>query len=608
MKHRVTFVPQTRTTLTPDGATLWSAASWAGLPMESACGGRGACGQCRVRVVEGAGPATEADRRFLSAAKLQEGWRLACRAAIHADCRVEGLRALAAPKAAPPGGGRAAALCPNVAKLYVRPPTPSAGDLRSDLTRLAAALRDAGYEVRAVPAVWRALPGLLRHGDGSLTATLCGDEAIAVEPGDTRSRNFGLALDIGTTTVAGMIVNLNTGAVEAAESFLNRQAAFGADVISRISYAASHEGGLAVLSEAIAATVNELVDQMTLRCGVAREELYEAVAVGNATMLHLLLGIDPAPIGVSPFIPVVRDAVTLPAAEAGLRLHPDARVSTLPHLGAYVGADIVAGLLATDVMRRADGKLRLYLDVGTNSEIVLGEGDRWLATAAPAGPAFEGAQIRCGMRASTGAIEHVEIAEDVIVHVVGGGRPEGICGSGLIDAVAALRQCGLVDPSGRLVRPAAVRGRLPSAVVERLVGQDGVAGFRLGSREDGIILTQADVRALQLAKAALASGIRVLLARMEAGPEDLQEVLLAGAFGSYLNPASARAIGLVPGVPLERIRAVGNAAGEGARIALVSRHEREAAGQMPQYVEYVELSGHPAFDHLFTESLAFPEL
>lgn len=515
---------------------------------------------------------------------------------------------MTSPQAALLGYGRHVVLAPNVDKVFLQLAEPALEDQRADVTRLTDALRAAGYEAHVLPAVWRVLPKLLRASDFALTAVICGDEVIAVEPGDTTDQAYGLALDIGTTTVVGAVINLKTGAVAAVQSALNGQASFGADVISRISHAMLEPEGLEALRAAIVNTINTLLDGLLATSGVAREHLYEAVAVGNATMLHLLFGIDPEPIGVGPFIPAVEEAVTLPAAEVGLRLHPQARLSTLPHLGAYVGADIVAGVLATGLARNQDDRWRLYIDVGTNGEIVFGSARGTLATAAPAGPAFEGAQIKCGMRASRGAIEGVQITDDVRLQIIGGEvRPLGLCGSGLVDAVAELIRVGLLDTSGRLKRPEEVRGRLPEALVDRLEETGGVRAFRLSAPEDGVILTQPDIRALQFAKAAIASGSEVLMARMGVTADQLHEVLLAGSFGSYINPASARTIGLVPWVPVERIVAVGNAAGEGAKIALLSFREREAASRIPDFIEYLELSGRPEFNDIFTEALAFPQ-
>ena len=610
MKYQITFLPSNLVTHAPEGTTLFNAANWVGLPIDSTCGGRGTCGKCKVRLTELGHIISEADRRFLSPVELANGWRLSCRATLHGECTAEVPRLMAAPKAALLGYGRHVLLEPNVSKIHVQLAEPTLEDQRSDLGRISAALREAGYEVRSDPAVWRVLPKLLRGNDFSVTAVICGDELIAVEPGNTTDRAFGLALDAGTTTVVGALVDLNTGAVAAVRSELNGQAAFGADVISRISFTMGDPGGLATLHARVVGTIDGLLDQLLAQSGVTRENVYEAVAVGNATMLHILLGIDPEPISVAPFIPAIDSAVTLRAADAGLRLHPQARLTTLPHLGAYVGADIVAGVLATGLARGPDSQLRLYIDVGTNGEIVLGSAQRTLATAAPAGPAFEGAQILCGMRATQGAIEGVRISEDVTLQVIGGDmRPAGICGSGLVDAVAELLRCGLVDASGRLLRPEDIRNRVPDELVDRLVVVDGVRAFLLSSPHDDIVLTQPDIRALQFAKGAIAAGVNVLLARMGVAADDVREVLLAGSFGTYINPASARRIGLVPPVvPVECIVAVGNAAGEGAKIALLSFREREAANRIPEFIEYVELSGRPEFNDIFTEALAFPTL
>jgi uncharacterized 2Fe-2S/4Fe-4S cluster protein (DUF4445 family) len=609
LKYPVTFLPQNLVTNTPEGTTVFNAANWAGLAIDSTCGGRGTCGKCKVRVLEGVSAVTEADQRFLSAAELAGGWRLSCRAPVHTHCVVDVPRMMTSPKAALLGYGRHVALNPNVHKLYLTLAEPSLEDQRSDLQRVDDALRDEGFETHSPLSVWRALPKTLRNNEYRVTAVVCGDELIAVEPGDTREMLYGLSLDIGTTTVVGAIVNLNTGAVAAVQSTLNSQASFGADVISRVSHTMMESDGLVVLTGRILDTINALLDRLLAASGVAREHIYEVVAVGNATMLHLLLGIDPEAIAVWPFIPTVQEPVTLPAAQVGLRLHPEARLSTLPHLGAYVGADIVAGVVATGVGRNPDEKLRLFIDVGTNGEIILGSPRMTLATAAPAGPAFEGAQIKCGMRASEGAIEGVSITDDVRLQIIGGDVPPvGICGSGLVDAVAELVKCGLVDASGRLARPEQVHGKMPDALVDRLVEDNNVRAFLLSTPAEGIILTQIDIRALQFAKAAIGAGAQVLMQKMGIDASDLHEVLLAGSFGSYINPASARAIGLVPWIPVERIKAVGNSAGEGAKIALLSFREREAARRLPEFIEYVELSGRPEFNDIFTDALAFPDL
>jgi uncharacterized 2Fe-2S/4Fe-4S cluster protein (DUF4445 family) len=617
MKFQITFLPHNLITHAPAGTTLFNAANWAGLPIDSTCGGRGTCGKCKVRLMNGTAhelPTTEADQKFLSEAELHAGWRLSCRALLHGDCVTVVPRLMGNPKAALLGYGRHVVLNPNVAKIFLRLSEPSLEDQQSDLARVLSALRAEGYELRVDAAVWRALPQTLRRHNFAMTAVVCGDELIAVEGGDTTTELYGLALDIGTTTVVGALVNLNAGAVAAVQSMLNGQAPYGADVISRISHTMMEADGLATLHARIVETLNNLLDSLLAQANVARAHVYEVVAVGNATMLHLLLGIDPEPISVAPFIPTLTESVTLPIAELtpnnqeSLHVHPQARLTTLPHLGAYVGADIVAGVLATGVARHADVHWRLYIDVGTNGEIVLGSSQKILATAAPAGPAFEGAQIKCGMRASVGAIEGVRITDDVQLQIIGGDvTPIGICGSGLVDAVAELVQCGIVDASGRMAKPDGVRGRLPESLVRRIITlEGGIRAFLLSTPEHNIYLTQPDVRALQFAKGAIAAGVQVLMQQLNLTADDLHEVLLAGSFGSYINPASARTIGLVPHVPVARIIAVGNAAGEGAKIALLSFREREAAKRLPEFIEYVELSGRPEFNDIFTDALSFP--
>lgn len=611
MKYQITFLPSNTITRAPEGTTIFNAANWAGLAIDSTCGGRGTCGKCKVRVTEGNAPIREADRKFLSPTELNDGWRLSCRAVLHSDCVVEIPRLMGNPKAALLGYGHHVILNPNVAKIYLQLSEPNLEDQVSDLARVHAALDKEGYDVHSNISLWRALPNILRDNNFQVTAVVVGNELIALEPDDTRVKNYGIAVDIGTTSVVCAIVNLNTGAVEAVKSDLNRQAPFGADVISRVSHTMLEPDGLAQLQARIVETLNDLLAQLTAQSGIARENIYEAVIVGNATMLHLLLGIDPEPISVAPFIPAISQPITFRAADVGLELHPEARVSTLPHLGAYVGADIVAGILATGLTRNKDGKLRLLIDVGTNGEIVLGSVNRTLSTAAPAGPAFEGAQIKNGMRASDGAIEGVKITEqgEVILQIIGGDvAPIGIAGSGLVDGVAEMYRAGIVDASGRMIRVEDARGTLPDALVERLVTIDGVRAFRLSDAASNIVLTQQDIRALQFAKGSIAAGVEVLMQQMGVTANDLREVLLAGSFGSYINPASARTIGLVPWVPVEKIVAVGNSAGEGAKIALLSFREREAANRIPEFIEYVELSGRAEFNDIFMDTLAFPKL
>jgi uncharacterized 2Fe-2S/4Fe-4S cluster protein (DUF4445 family) len=600
-KLEVTFRPFDRTTRVPEGTTLFSAAHWIGLPIESTCGGRGTCGKCKVQVLAGEVEIAPADRRWFDETELAQGWRLACEAALYADaeCHVPAL--MRVPKAATMGLSRFVLLEPNVHKIHLVLPTPTLDDVRSDVERLREALDAEGYGLVADLRSLRHLPIALRMADYDVTAVLCGEHLVAVEPGDTTDVAYGVAVDVGTTTVVATLMDLRTGTAAAVSSNLNGQAPFGADVISRIARTRMDETAAAELQRTVVETIDGLLTDVYAASGVAREHVYEMVVAGNATMLHLLLGVDAHAISVAPFVPAFREPLDLPVAALGVDIHPEGRVQILPSIGAYVGADIVAGIQATGLTREPE--LRLFVDVGTNGEIVLGNADRVLASAAPAGPTFEGGHVKHGMRAADGAIEGVIFADgEVRLQVIGDEPPRGICGSGLIDAVAQLRLAGLLDGSGRLARADEVPDH---PLAGRLVEEDGVRGFRLA---EGITLTQRDIRELQSAKGAIATGIAALMDLMGVTPEDLHQVLLAGSFGTYIDAQSARVIGLVPPVPVERITAAGNAAGEGAKMALLSFREREMAFDLLRRVEYVELSGRPGFNEAFIGSVGFPAL
>ncbi len=610
-KLKVTFLPKDVATRVPPGTTLFHAAAWTGQPVESACGGRGTCGKCRVRVVEGTVVVVPADLEHLSAEEIAAGWRLSCQQEVRSAMVVEVPRLLTTPKTAMFGVGRQVLLDPNVHKIHLKLTEPDLHDQRSDAQRLKEALRHEGFPMRAGLDVLRTVPGALRDAEFDVTAVLCGETLLAVEPGDTTTACFGAAFDLGTTTIVGTLLDLSTGEAKGVASALNAQAVHGGDVLSRISYTMGRSEGLEELQHLVSFTINGVLERL---CGEARiplDRIYEVTIAGNLTMMHLLLSIDPEPISVTPFAPTISHSLDLEAREIGLSIHPRGRVYLFPAIGSYVGGDIVAGLLAT-ALPRGD-RLRLFVDVGTNGEIALGHEPRTLSTAAPAGPAFEGAEISCGMRATTGAIEGVTITEDdVVLQTIDDARPIGLCGSGLIDAVAQLYKRGLMNQTGRMRSEEELRGTIPPSLGARLITVDGVRAFVLATAEQTggkpVLFSQKDVRQLQFAKGSIAAGIQVLMKDMGVTPQDLQEVMLAGAFGSYIHPESARLIGLVPAVPVDRIRAVGNAAGEGAKIALLSNREREAAAAIPDHVEYIELSGREDFNDIFMGVLGFPSI
>jgi len=458
--------------------------------------------------------------------------------------------------------------------------------------------------------VMRRLPKVMRAADFKVTAVFVGQELIDVEPGDTTALRYGIAFDLGTTTVVATLLDLNTGAPVGVASMLNKQQPFGADVITRISTTMLDPEGLDKLRSLAQQTLSELTEEVILESNVDRNNIYEIALAGNATMTQIALGIDPEPLGVAPFIMASATFPDVRASELGLHIHPLAHAVIMPSLGAYVGGDIIAGALASGMDR--DKRLRLFIDVGTNCEIILGDGEKILATAAPAGPAFEAASIKCGVRAAAGAIETVKITDgQLIVGTIEDAPAIGICGSGLVDACAVLVECGLLDGSGKFVS-SEVAAEIAPSLADRLVTREGERVFvltwgkNLGDPSDAVFLSQRDVRELQFAKAAIATGWALLVEEFGIAETDIQQVLLAGSFGSYLSPASAIKIGLVPKISVLRIISAGNVAGEGAKMVLLSAQERNGADALLNQIDYIELSDRADFNDKFVERLAFP--
>ena len=604
--------PTRRSVRVPPGVTVFDAGSWNGIAIDSTCGGHGTCHKCKVRI-DGGAPITRHDVRTFSPDQIAGGWRLACLVQATHDLDVEVPPLTTRPKAATVGVGRQVILRPALQKRYVELDEPTLADQRTDLKRLTDAITD--LELTADLPVLRRLPGMLRQADFKVTAVIVDEDLIDVEPGDTTAERYGIAFDLGTTTVVATLLDLGTGTPVAVASMLNKQQPFGGDVITRISATMIDPDALGRLTEAAGATLAELAEQVCREGAVDPATVYEVALAGNATMTALALGIEPEPLGVAPFVMSTSQPPTVLAAELGLDLHPRARATLFPALGAYVGGDIVAGMLATGMDR--DKRTRLFIDVGTNCEIVLSDGDTILSTAAPAGPAFEGGAIRCGMRAADGAIEtvalNVEGSERTVeLGVIGDVEPRGLCGSGLVDAVSELVRVGLLDATGRFV-PEDVAAELAPTLADRLtrVGEERV--FVLHQPADGVgpeesvYLSQRDVRELQFAKAAISTGWSLLLGELGLESRDVQQVLLAGSFGSFLSPASAVRIGLVPKLPVLRIVAAGNVAGEGAKMALLSIRERAGAAALLEEVRYVELSDRPDFNDRFVEQLGFSQ-
>jgi uncharacterized 2Fe-2S/4Fe-4S cluster protein (DUF4445 family) len=603
---RLRFMPEGAEVRVPSGTPVFDAASWNGIAIDSTCGGHGTCKKCKVRIVSGEVPVGSVDPRAFTADELRDGWRLACRASARGDLVVEVPPLQTRPKAALVGVGRHVILRPSVQKRHLVLEEPTLEDQRSDLQRVLDGIDD--LEPVSSLELLRTLGTTLRRSNFDVTAVVCDEELIDLEPGDTTARRFAIAFDLGTTTVVANLLDLDSGQPLAVRSMLNRQQPYGADVITRISATMLDELALGALRERAHETMAELTGEVCSEAGVEPGEVYEITVCGNATMMHLALGIDPEPLSMAPFTVSTHTFPPARAIDFGVAVHARAPAFVFPSLGAYVGGDIVAGILATGLTR--DRRLRLFIDVGTNSEIALGSSEGVLATAAPAGPAFEAAQIKCGMRAADGAIEGLQIDGDELrLDVIGDAEPIGMCGSGLVDAVSELVHCGLLDHSGRFIPDEDAAQRYP-ALAPRLtmIGKERV--FVLHWRGDdparSVFLSQRDVRELQFAKASIATGWNILLSDLGIDAGEITQVLLAGSFGAFLTPLSAVRIGLVPKLALPRIISAGNVAGEGAKIAALSFRERAEAESILREVQYVELSGRSDFNDLFVDQLAFP--
>ena len=606
-----------RTLALPPATSILRGAHAAGIDITATCGGRGRCTSCRVKFVTGTvPPPTIMDEIQLGDDQVREGYRLSCQCVPSEAVTVQVAppleeRAFQILGAGPGvvGMGRVT-LDSGIRKQVVKVGLPREEHHQtSDLEQLAAALGVTPADVGL--AVLQGLPGALRDDPAGVTVTTFaaagGERVLAVERGDTAGMKFGLAVDIGTTSVVSTLIELESGEQLGSVSSLNPQAVFGGDLMSRIAFAQFHPGNLRKLHTRIVGLLNQHIEEICRQSGVLAKWIYKVVVVGNTCMHHLLLGIDPSHVGLAPYAPVMRHALVLPARELFLKVAPEARVCLLPLVAGFVGADAVAVALATRIYESAE--IRIAVDIGTNGEVLLGSRDRLWACSAPAGPALEGAQIRHGMRGALGAIDRVTVDDDLHVHTIGEADALGICGSGLIDLVAGLLDAGVIDWTGLIQVES--RAALPPKLAERVVmrGEErqvivlrpGEAGARAE-----IVLNQDDVRQVQLAKGAIASGV-VMLQHVAGVPDArVAELMLAGGFGNYVSIASALRIGLIPPLPVERIRYVGNAAALGAQLCLVSETERRRAESVAARIEHVSLAAHPDFERIFVEAMNFP--
>ena len=607
----VTFQPSGKTVHVLPGTGVVEAAALAGLTLDCPCGGEGICGKCRIVVRRGAGEPSGVERDLFAADELAEGARLACQTAVHAQATVE------IPEASLLGSSlkilvdgdpsAQAAVEPVVQKRFVELPRPDRGRDEPDQTRLERAIGPVELDVSML----RLLPGRLRDAGFAGTAVVAEGRLLDFEPGDSSRRGAAVAVDIGTTTVAAMLLDLTTGRELAVAARLNPQTSFGDDVLSRILHAGSEPDGLTQLRDAIVGAVDAMIGQLVEQAGLQRSDVYEAVLAGNTTMQHLFCGVDPRALGEVPFVPVAARRVAAAADALGLSIHPRGRAYVFPVIGGFVGGDTVAGILAT---RLPDAKLpTLLVDIGTNGEIVLSVGGRLVAASTAAGPAFEGARISCGMRAGAGAVEKVAVQDGrLLVNVIDDAPAVGLCGSALVDLTAELLRHGVLTREGRLPPPDALPERVPDDLRRRVVLRGGKTEFVLVDAEatgngKPIALSQRDFRELQLASGAIRAGVDLLLKREGLAPADLDAVLLAGGFGNFIRRRNAQRIGLLPvGVARSKIRFQGNTSLSGARMAAVSAQSRRRADEIAAQTQHVDLSADPDFRWAFAEAMIFP--
>ncbi len=607
-KYRIVFYPSGKVGLIEEGENILEAAHKLGVSIRSECGGKGKCGKCKIIITDGRdnlSPLTEQEIKTLRK-NIKYNYRLACCSFAKGPVKIfipEETKDIK-PSILTFGKHVPFKIEPLITNYYLEINPPSLSDSLGDWERLKKTL-ETTYNLKRLKMDYFILPKLsktLRDANWKITATVWDDiEVINVKPGHV-DKLFGMAIDIGTTTVVGYLVNLQSGKIESLDSMTNPQIEYGEDIMTRIFCAITEKNKRKDMQTKIIHGLNNIIKNTSNKAKIKPDQIDEIVVVGNTAMHHFFLGLDTEYLSQVPFPPVVNHSLDIKAREIGLRANPCANVHILPIKGGFVGADNVGVLIATEPYNQDE--MILTIDIGTNGEIVLGNKECLLCSSTAAGPVFEGAHIKFGMRAATGAIDHISInpvSYEVTYKTIGDKKPIGICGSGIIDAVAELFRCSILFKEGRLSNDYSLTPNLrmgdngPEFVLawkdETTIGRD-------------IVITQIDIREVQLAKAAILAGSKVLMSRL--GLKKIDKIVLAGAFGSYINPESARLIGLFPDCELDKIVAVGNAAAYGAQMALLSKKKREEAQWVSKFVKYIELAADKNFERLLLESTHFP--
>ncbi|OGN99234.1 MAG: ferredoxin [Chloroflexi bacterium RBG_13_51_52] len=628
-KYTIVFQPSGLRGKVADGATILNAARQLGAGLESICGGKGTCGKCKIRIEEGyfakygisssmksVVTRDEVNAKFLTKQQLKQNYRLACQTRVNGGDVV-----IFVPEESRKGQqvvrkeatARKIKLNPAVRKYCVELKPASLDDSVGDFERLQSGLKKK-FKLDGLvidyPVLLK-LQNTIRRGLWQVTVSIWKNrEIVDVEAGEVKS-GYGLAVDIGTTTVAGYLCDLNTGEVIVTEAMMNPQVAYGEDVMSRIGYAAKEKGGLKKLNDAIIKGLNQLVKDIAKKAGIKRSDIIDMTVVGNTCIHHLFLNINPQYLGKAPFSPAIHHSVDVKARDIGITIADSAYIHVLPIEAGFVGADNVGVLIAEEPYNQDE--MLLIIDIGTNGELILGNRKRLMSSSCATGPAFEGAEIRHGMRAAAGAIEKLKIdrkTKEVQFKVIGNEKwntedkkigARGICGSGIFDAAAQMFTAGIIDKGGRFnMKVKSPRLRLNGNREPEFV----IAWAKETAINHDIVICQKDIRAIQLAKGAMYSGAKIMMKRM--GVTKIDRVILAGAFGSYIDKTSAAVIGLFPDCDPKFVYAVGNAAGDGARIALLNVAKRDEADLWARRVEYIELTLEPEFNRVFTKALNFP--
>lgn len=604
---KILFQPEGKLVEIPPNITVMEAAATAGILVDGCCNGSGTCGKCKVRIVEGnPGELDPAEKKIMTVEEVEAGFRLACKVIGQKDLIVEVPMMHG-------GTGRKKELTQlprgfksdiRIFKRYVKVKKASMKYQKNDLKRLEESL-----EIEKLTIDSRLLAQvhpILQEKKGEVTAVLRNSQLFALEAGDTEASNYGLAFDIGTTTVVALLWNLNNGELIDIEARTNPQSNFGADVISRIQFTKEGDGNLLFMQKKIIQCFNEMIQNFVVKNQIEADNIYDVTVVGNTTMSHLFQGVDPESLARTPFAPVYCQGVNEVAKELGLGVNPLANIYVLPNIAGHVGSDIVAGMLATDISMLKG--ITLAIDIGTNGEVSFAHDGKILVCSTAAGPAFEGASIHHGIRAAEGAIESVKIKDGrVLLKIIDSDRPVGICGSGLIDAVAELLNVGMITKNGRIItKEEATEMGIEKELVERLIKSDmGMAFVIYQNKGRTILINQSDIREVQLAKAAMLAGMQTLVKHNGFSIDDVDRILIAGAFGNYIDKQSALKIGLLPDIGIDRIHSVGNAAGSGASMALLSNKHRDEAERLASAATHIELSMNPDFQDEYMLAMRF---